>query len=50
MERLAQVNAVLTSSKCALMAQLEQITATMSVIQAQLNILSSAATTITKIK
>ena len=50
MEGLAQSNLVLKSENNALMAQLSQMTATMNVMQAQLNTLYAVTTTTPKRK
>ena len=44
LERLAQANTVLTSSNCAVMAQLSHMTVTMNTIHAQLKKLAQAQT------
>ena len=48
LERMEQYNAVLTSSKSAVMAHLTQTTVAMNAIQAQINILSSSRTNQTR--
>ena len=50
MEGLAHANAVLTNSDYAVMTQLSQMTATMNVMQAQLDTLFSAKATLPKRK
>ena len=50
LEGLAQANAVLTSSKTAVMAQLAQKTVTVNAIQAQLKALATVSTYHTRLK